>query len=167
MNTLAISRPSLALTAATAADLMSPNPVSLRADANIREAIALFTGRNVGAVPVINSAGRPIGVLSQTDILLHDRESVRRARMVDETGWDEVPASTHHEGFSVEVMDPTLVRDLMTPVVFAVGLQTPAEKVVEQLLALKIHHLFVTDKDESLVGVISALDVMRHLRPAD
>jgi hypothetical protein len=37
--------------------------------------------------------------------------------------------------------------------------------VVEDLLTLKVHRLFVTDAAGVLVGVISALDVVRRLRP--
>jgi CBS domain-containing protein len=52
----------------------------------------------------------------------------------------------------------------MTPVVFTVTLDTPAPRVVEQMLNLKVHHLFVVDEDRALVGVISSLDVLRHLK---
>ena len=51
----------------------------------------------------------------------------------------------------------------MTPAVFTVGLRTTAAKVVEQMLNLKVHQLFVVDDDGVLVGVISSLDVLRHL----
>lgn len=61
------------------------------------------------------------------------------------------------------MVDPTRVRDIMTPVVFTVGLRTAAAKVVEQMLSLKVHRLFVVDEDLALVGVISSLDVLRHL----
>jgi CBS domain-containing protein len=70
-----------------------------------------------------------------------------------------------HQGFSVEVVDPTRVRDIMTPVVFTVGVHAPAREAVERMLALKVHQLFVVDREGALVGVISALDVLRHLRP--
>jgi len=46
-----------------------------------------------------------------------------------------------------------------------VGLATPAGKVVAQMLALKVHRLYVVERDGTLVGVISALDVLRHLQP--
>jgi CBS domain-containing protein len=164
MKTLTMQNPCLTLTAETAADLMSCSPVSLRANATVREALALFTDRGFGAAPVIDDAGRPVGVLSRTDLLIHDREQARHSCAVDETGWDELPSRTPREGYSVEVIDPTPVRDMMTPVVFTVDLHTPADRVVEQLLALRVHQLFVTDEDHSLVGVISALDVVRHLR---
>jgi CBS domain-containing protein len=154
----------LTLSQATAEDLMTANPVSIYQGASIQEAIALLTDRGFGAAPVIDDAGRPVGVLSRSDILVHEREQGRHATLPDSEDWEDKPRKTRHEGFSVEVVDPTKVRDIMTPVVFTVGLPTPAKKVVEQMLNLKVHQLFVVDQDLALVGVISSLDVLRHLQ---
>ena len=52
----------------------------------------------------------------------------------------------------------------MTPVVFAVSSEVPARRVVGDMLGLKVHRVFVVDVGGVLVGVISALDVLRHLR---
>ena len=64
------------LNAEIAADLMTPNPVSVSDEATIREAVALLTDRGISAAPVIDEAGRPVGVLSRADVLVHDREKV-------------------------------------------------------------------------------------------
>ena len=69
------------------------------------------------------------------------------------------------EGFQVEKADCVRVRDIMTPVVFSVTPETPARKVVEDMLALKVHRLFVVSSDGVLIGVVSALDVLKHLGP--
>jgi CBS domain-containing protein len=164
MKTVTLNAPPLTLTAATAAELMSPNPVSLRADATVREAIALFTDRGFGAAPVIDDAGRPIGVLSRTDVLFHERERPMRPASLDAADWDVFPVGAQRDGFGLEIVDPTPVRDMMTPIVFTVGLDTPTERVVEQMIALKVHHLFVVDDEQTLVGVISPLDVVRNLQ---
>src|SRR5829696_5809758 len=66
----------IVLQARTAGALMSPNPQSLREDATLREAVAFLVDRGVSGAPVIDEAGRPVGVLTQTDILIHDRETV-------------------------------------------------------------------------------------------
>ena len=52
----------------------------------------------------------------------------------------------------------------MTPVVFSVGPDSPAKKVVDDMLAMKVHRLFVIDRNSVLVSVISALDVLKRLR---
>jgi hypothetical protein len=64
----------LILQAETAADLLMPNPVSIPETALVREAITLLTEKGFSAAPVIDEAGRSVGVLSRTDILIHDRE---------------------------------------------------------------------------------------------
>ena len=73
MSSPAESRSALILDAATAQELMTPNPVALRADASIRDAVALLTDKGVSAAPVIDVAGRPVGVLSDSDIVVHER----------------------------------------------------------------------------------------------
>ncbi|HXG10440.1 MAG TPA: CBS domain-containing protein [Gemmataceae bacterium] len=157
--------PRLTLWADTAADLMTPNPISIREDATVREAIALLTDRGFSAAPVIDEAGRPVGVLSQSDILVHDRE--RSLTAVPEY-YDRSELSRGMEGLAqgpgAGDIDVTRVRDIMTPVVFSVPPERPAAKVVEEMLALKVHRLFVVDRDGVLIGVISAHDILRRLR---
>ena len=146
-----------------AKDLMSPNPVSIRRDATVREAVALLTDRGFGAAPVIDEAGRPVGVVSRTDILIHEREYAHHACTGDYNDWDTFPEPPWPEGFSIEVTDPTTVAEIMTPAIFTVPLTAPAGEVVKRMRELKVHHLFVIDADLALIGVISPLDVLRQL----
>jgi len=165
INQLLSSR--LTLQAETAADLMTPNPVSINAEASMREALALLTDRGFQAAPVIDEAGRPVGVLSSTDLLVHDRERVEHLQAAPEFYHraDLVLDSGERlgEGFEVECVDATRVGDLMTPAVFAVAPETPVAQVIEEMLSLKVHRIFVVDEAGVLVGVISALDVLRRL----
>jgi CBS domain-containing protein len=157
----------LTLRAETAADLMTPNPVSISAASTVSEAVAFLTDKGFSAAPVIDHAGHPVGVLSRSDILVHDREKVEyvpaAADYYDRDNLKTQAGERLRDGFQVENVDRTRVRDIMTPVVFCVTPQTPVAQVIEEMLALKVHRLFVVDRDRVLVGVISALDVLRHL----
>jgi len=161
--------PRLVLGAQAAGDLMTPNPVSIRDTATIREAVALLTDKGFSAAPVIDEAGRPVGVVSRGDILVHEREKVGVPGSVpDYYAGAELAAQAAELPRGQEPAarpDPTRVADLMTPAVFSVAPETPAAKVVEEMMALHIHRLFVVDHGGVLVGVISALDVLRHLQP--
>jgi CBS domain-containing protein len=157
----------LTLCAETAAELMTPNPVSLDGEATVKEAAAFLTDRGFSAAPVIDGAGRPIGVLSQSDIVVHDREKVEYVPAAPEY-YQTAEVTTRsgerlRDGFRVENVERTAVRDIMTPVVFAVAPDAPVSAVVAEMLARKVHRLFVVDDAGVLVGVISALDVLRHL----
>jgi CBS domain-containing protein len=161
--------PRLILGAQTATDLMTPNPVSIQADASLKEAVAFLTDKGFSAAPVIDEAGRPVGVLSRADILVHDREKVEyvptAAECWEKDDWNERSGERLGNDFQVENVDRTRVSDVMTPIVFSVTPKASAGKVVADMLGLKIHRLFVVDDVGILIGVISALDVLRHLLP--
>jgi CBS-domain-containing membrane protein len=140
--------PRLTLDAAIAADLMTDNPVSLRSTATVPEATALLADRGFSAAPVIDDTGRPVGVVSKADVLIHDRE-LSRGGAAAEGG--------------AAFIDATPVEEIMTPAVFSVTTETPAAKVVEEMVKMNVHQLFVVDESGTLVGIISALDVLRHL----
>ena len=156
----------LLLWAETAQDLMVANPISIHANAVVQEAIAFLIDKGFSAAPVIDEAGKPIGVLSRTDILVHDRTRTG-SHIPDFYSRADLSGDRVPKGFQVENVDRTRVRDLMTPMVLSVSPQTPAAKVVSEMLALKVHRLFVVGEGGVLVGVISALDILKHLRPEE
>jgi CBS domain-containing protein len=126
----------LTLEATTAEELMTANPVSISEHTAIIDAAAVLSNREFSALVVINDAGRPVGVVSRTDI-------VRR---------EAKPTGT------------TDVRDIMTPTVVSVRPHDAAWEVIAKMAAFKVHRLFVVDHTGVLVGVISAFDIVRKLR---
>lgn len=125
----------------TAAEaVMTRNPLSINESASLHEAAAFLTEKGISAAPVINQAGRPVGVLSLADIV--------RCACVDE---------------SSAACLRNAVGEVMTPVVFFVRPNTPVESAIDDLLSCAVHRLFVVDENEVLVGVISTLDLLRYL----
>ena len=130
----------LTLRAETARELMTPGPYSLADTDTVEQAAAFLTERGFGAAVVIDVAGHPVGVVTKTDLLVHVRELAAGGQK-----------------------EPGTVLDVMTPAVFSVKETTPDRSVVEQMIALNVHHLFVTDKANVVVGVISPFDVIKKL----
>ena len=154
----------LTLHARTAADLMASNPVSIRAKAGIAEAIRLFTEKGITAAPVIDEAGRPIGVVSRSDLFVHQCEYGKNAD--GKPDYFFAPTFEPNEGgLDVALTPRATVADVMTPAVFAASPDTPVARVVSDMVGLHVHRLFVVDDDGILVGVISTMDVLKHLRP--
>jgi CBS domain-containing protein len=161
--------PLLFLHGSFAQDVMSLNPWSIRDEASVQEAVVFLTDRRISAAPVINEAGRPVGVISEADILRYDREHVEHLHPVPDYYLKSeltLPSGERlPNDFEIEVGDVTRVADIMTPVIYSVTPETPIDKVVEQLVSRRIHRLFVVDDDGSLIGVITTLDLLRRLRP--
>ena len=159
----------LVLCAATAADMMSKSPMSLHQEASIHEAATFLITHQISAAPVIDDAGRPVGVLSHTDIVRYacDPAAARPATAeyyrVADLFWP--PATRHlmHDNKPEHIP----VKEIMTPTVLSVTPEDSALSIVAELLALKVHRLFVIDETGVLVGVISTFDVLRKLQPTN
>jgi predicted transcriptional regulator len=121
------------------ANLMTRDPRSMRGDATIREAVSFLAQNETSAAPVINEAGRPIGVLSLSDLV----SAIREHRIEEQTFFD------------------LEVSRLMTPFVYGVNAETPIHAVVSDLLDYKIRQIYVTDDDGVLVGVVSRSDLLK------
>jgi len=144
----------------TAADLMHPNPVSIRDSATAEEALVFLADTTFSAAPVINEAGHPVGVLSRSDLLVHERELALRLS----TGSTEQGRGRSGSPAVLSPADTALVRDLMTPIVLAVAPEMSADDVLGQMVDQNVHRLFVVDRTGVLIGVISSVDLLRHLR---
>jgi CBS domain-containing protein len=129
----------------TARDLMTGNPVSIESTATVPEVLAFLTDTGYSAAPVIDEAGQPIGVVSRTDVVVYERSRTSSTAALEEKS--------------------IRARDIMTPAVFSVAPETPAADVIGQMVDLNVHRLFVVDRPGIIIGVISALDLLRQLRP--
>ena len=125
-----------ALLAEMAVEIMTPFPVSIRGETTVAEAAALLTEKGLSALPVVDADGRPIGVLSRTDIARIERR--RRAEGVR----------------AAEVM--TTPAQVVSP-------RDGVDAVVRKLAGRNIHRVYVVDDWGRLAGVISALDVVRNV----
>lgn len=116
-------------------EVMTPNPVSVRHGITVREAAAFLAERGIGAAPVVNDAGRAVGVLSRSDVLL-----------AVNAGLEGAP-----------------VREVMSPGVIAVQPDAHALQASEVMLRCTVRRVFVVDDDGVPVGVVSVTDLFRGL----
>ena len=128
--------------AKSAGEVMTRNPLSVNESATIAEGAAFLTAKRISAAPVINEAGRPVGVLSLADIVRYTQSggpwSARRLNAP--------------------------VSEAMNDVGCYVRPDTPVGNVIDDLLTSDVKRLFVIDENGVLIGVISTRDLLRRLR---
>jgi CBS domain-containing protein len=108
-----------------------------RPEQSIREALGLLAEHNVGALIVVNDAGRPVGILSERDVV---REAAKNERV-----------------FGMKVVE-IMTRDVITGSPHD-DLMTVAHTMTEK----RIRHLPVVDKGR-LVGIVSIGDIVKTQR---
>lgn len=110
---------------------------TIRPEQPIREALALLARHGVGALVVVDAAERPVGIVSERDIV---REAAR-----DET------------------LFPREVREIMTRDVIVGHSQDDLKSVSHTMTEKRIRHLPVVDRGR-LVGIVSIGDVVKAQR---
>ena len=111
--------------------------VTVRAEQSIREALGILAQHNIGALVVVDAGMRPIGILSERDIV--------RAAAKDEKVF------------------PLLVSQLMTRDLVLGGPGDDLGAVGQTMVQRRIRHLPVVDAGK-LVGMISIGDVVKAQR---
>jgi CBS domain-containing protein len=138
-------------------ELMNPDVVALQPDMTVPEAQELLAKRSVSGAPVVDTAGRVVGVVSQNDL-------VRSAAHPDTAGHKGL-FFTSDEDFEDLADTPappssTTVREIMTGRVYHVSRDTGVAVAANIMRERRIHRLLVTDRGV-LVGVVTSLDLLR------
>ena len=154
---------SMTLPPLRAQDLMTKDPKSIDEDATIRESAAALTDARISALPVTNDKGELVGVVSRADLVRFegergDFEMPASRRSPGEVGAAEPPREPH-----VASTRLTPVKKIMTPSVYVVRPEANLVSVVDQMLKRRVHRLYVIDSKGGLIGVVSALDLLRAL----
>ena len=147
----------------TAADLMTPNVLSVRDDMSLGELAEFLTLHEISGAPVQDDSGTVIGVVSLSDIARAaaeeptlDRDQSSASYYV--RGWEDRldPADLDH--FRIHEAS-VLVRDIMTPKVFSVTKDAPVADIAEILIDAHLHRLLVT-RDGKAVGIVTTTDLL-------
>jgi len=123
------------------AELMQRNIRTVRGEASVAEAIVSLADGHISGMPVVDGAGKVVGVLSTTDVLTAEAEV-------------EDPVARQ------ALLENTTVQDIMTPRPFTIGPGADVREAARQMLYGDVHRLFVAEGDQ-VVGIISTTDIVR------
>jgi CBS domain-containing protein len=123
---------------------MTPNPVVINEDAVLPDAHELMKEYGVRRLPVVNKAGRLVGIVSQTD--------VREAEPSDATS-----LSIYELNYLLAKLK---IKRIMTEQVITVTPDTTIAEAARIMLQKKIGGLPVLE-DGQLVGIITESDIFR------
>lgn len=127
-------------------EYMTRKVITVSPDTGIRESFFRMKEHSIRHLPVVDGDGKLTGIIS-------DRE-LRRPNWVDEA---------HDIAHVYYLDDQTLVRDVMITRVHCLHTYDTLLKAVKLLLDHRIGAAPVLDKTGTLVGMLSAVDLLRAL----
>lgn len=142
----------------TVDDVMTAPVVTAGEDAPYRELVALLMEHEMSAVPVVDTFGRVLGVVSEADLL----------RKVEFVGVDRTPRLFHGPRRRAKLAKAAAATagDLMSRPAVTAWTSTSVPAAARLMDRAGVKRLPVVDDLGRLVGIVSRGDLMKvHLRP--
>ena len=144
-----------------ASDVMTRTVLSVRPDATIAEAIRLMLDNRISGLPVIDEAGRLVGILTEGDLLRRSETGTERHR----PRWLEILMGPGRLAEEYVRTHARRIAEVMTREPVTVTPDTPLKEIVELMERHRIKRVPVLDGDEP-VGILSRADLLRGLAGA-
>jgi len=127
---------------ASVSDILRKKLESVEERTSIREVAKKMKDRNVSSLVVVDTNGKPVGIVTERDI-------------ITKVCINDVPTSTV---ISKEIMS--------TPLITIKG-SSSTSTAAEMMIKNNVRHLLVIDDDNDRIGIITPLDLTRNQPTAD
>jgi len=152
----------------TAQDIMTRDVVVVHETMSIAELAGVLMSNMITGAPVVGDSGKLLGVVSATDLVRHvalETSGIQEERVSGYyvRGWESILDEDEVRAFHIVRDSGATVRDIMTPLIFAVPETAGLGELVDTMIGGRIHRIIVT-RGEEVVGLVSTLDLLKVLR---
>ena len=137
------------LPARRVAEVMSGDVASVRATDTVATATRLMIERTIKRVPVVDDAGRLVGILARAEVL----------RAVGETFPRDRDVGTQHPG-------ALTVGEIMRTDAPVVGAEADLATLLDAVVSTRLNRAIVVDAERRVLGVVSDAEVLRSVNPS-
>lgn len=146
----------------TVADVMSSNPIVVRPDAPLKEAIQLLAQHRISGLPVVNETGQLVGVISESDLMWQETGVTPPAyiMLLDSVIYLENPARYDRELH--KALGQT-VGEVMTKDAITVKADSSLQQAAHIMHEHHVRRLPVVADDATVIGILTRGDIVRHM----
>jgi CBS domain-containing protein len=141
-----------------ARDIMTPQVISVEADASVMQAVRLMLQNRISGLPVVGAKGELVGVVTEGDFLRRGELGTQRRR----SRWLEFLVGPGRLADEYVRASGRKVNEVMTPDPVTITEDTPLDQAVELMERHRVKRLPVV-RDGRLVGIVSRANIMRAL----
>lgn len=142
-------------------EVMTTEVCQVRPETPLKEVARMLVERQVSGVPVVDDAGRVLGVVSEGDFLAREAGEHDRAPAPLWWTWAAGPDKK-----AIERMHATTAGKAMTAPAVTIGADRPLSEAATIMARRQINRLPVVE-DGRLVGIVSRADVVRAFARTD
>ncbi|MFM0645065.1 CBS domain-containing protein [Paraburkholderia bryophila] len=141
-----------------AADVMTSNVIAVKPEMTVREVARIFVERKISGAPVVDAAGKLIGMISEGDLLHRVEIGTEQRRR---SSWLEL-FSTNDDARGYVKSHAMHVQDIMSSPVVSVDEDMPLGEIANLLETRRIKRVPVT-KAGQLTGIVSRANLVQAL----
>jgi len=144
----------------TAQEIMNQQVRTVKPEQPVREAAQLMIETGLRRLPVIETDGTLLGMLTRADLL---QVVVTSPLMSSQASSSTQPLSHNDTASSIPIQKRTLV-DYVNPDVATVHEQTALDEVIDALILSPLKRVVVVDHERRVKGIISDVDVLARMQ---
>ncbi len=144
------------------AEVMTRDPLTVKPETPLREAIKILAEKRISGLPVVDDAGKLIGVISETDLMWQQAGVTPPAYFMifDSVIYLKNPVEYDRELH--KALGQT-VGEVMNQKPVTISPDKPLREAAKIMRDRKIHRLPVLDDSEQIVGILSLSDIIRDM----
>lgn len=147
----------------TVADVMTPNPLTVKPQTPLSEAVKLLAEKHISGLPVVDEDGKLQGILSETDLMWQETgvDTPPYIMILDSVIYLQNPARYEKE---IHKALGQTVGEVMTDKPITIKPSQSLREAAHLLHEKKIRRLPVVDEsNEQVVGIITQGDIIRSM----
>ncbi|MCK5323782.1 MAG: CBS domain-containing protein [Desulfobulbaceae bacterium] len=147
----------------TASDIMTRDIITVSPDTGITKAAQLLLENHINGIPVVESSGRLVGIICQSDLVVQQKEFPLPSFFTLLDSFITLPSPRQIEK-EVEKISAITVSKAMTKKPVTVRPDTQIETLAALMVDKNFHTIPVVDEDK-LVGIVGKEDLLKTLMP--
>jgi CBS domain-containing protein len=146
----------------TVADAMSRDPIIVRPETPLNEAIKILAERRISGLPVVNNAGKLVGIISETDLMWQETgvDPPPYIMFLDSVIYLKNPAQ--YERDLHKALGQT-VGEVMSHDPITVSPDKPLKEAAQLMHERSVHRLPVLDAQGQVIGILTRGDIIRAM----
>jgi CBS domain-containing protein len=146
----------------TVTDVMSRDPIVVRTETPLKEAIQILAEKRISGIPVVDDVGKLIGIISETDLMWQETGVTPPAYIMflDSVIYLQNPATYDRELH--KALGQT-VGEVMSKNPVTISPEKTVKEAAQLMHDRSVHRLPVIDSESQVVGILTRGDIVRAM----
>ncbi|MEA5501215.1 CBS domain-containing protein [Limnoraphis robusta] len=147
----------------TVADVMTSKPILAKPDMPLKEAIQILAEHQISGLPVVNDAGKLVGIISETDIIWQESGVTPPPyiTILDSVIYLENPS--RYEKELHKALGQTVEEVMTTGQIATITPNQSLSEAARLLNEKRVHQLPVLDEGGNVIGILTCGDIIRTM----